>query len=58
MAKPNKESEWLLMSPPIAKLWAMEHAAGMSDRRFWQRLRPKPISRISGDRQSETNSPN
>jgi len=49
VAKPKKDSGWLLMSPPIAKLWAMEHAFGQSDRRSRPRLRRKPRSRIGSE---------
>lgn len=47
MAKPDQTSEWLLLSPPIAKMWAIEQTGGPSDRRIWTRLRPKPVAKIT-----------
>jgi hypothetical protein len=58
VAKPNKDSEWLLMSPPIAKLWAMEHAPGRSDRRIRLSLWRKPTPRVGNeDPRMETGAP-
>lgn len=55
MTKPDQSSEWLLLSPPIAKMWAMEQAGEAPKRRLWLRSRPKPMHKLgTEDPQTES----
>lgn len=40
MVNPSQNNhEWLVLSPPIARLWAIEQMTATEDGRLWQRFR-------------------